>query len=127
MMVELYVPTYVHLFFCSYPDSPLSAIDKYSCLLYYTPCQEEPPVCAGEPVAIAKRVHPFPSRTRKLSSSALTILWGQPHGKIGRRRFARPNGWFFYFLQNKSFLFRWCKRSSWIESIEVYRMLFKGW
>jgi len=27
-------------------------------------------------VAIAKRVHPFPSRTRKLSSSALMILWG---------------------------------------------------
>src|SRR5207245_9940990 len=31
-------------------------------------------------------VHPFPSRTRKLSSSAPTILWGQPHGKIGSRR-----------------------------------------
>ncbi len=53
-------------------------------------------VCAGEPVAIAKRVHPFPSRTRKLSSSALMILWGQPHGKIRRRRFTRPHGRFFY-------------------------------
>jgi hypothetical protein len=36
----------------------------------------ELPVCAGEPVTIAKRIHPFPSRTRKLSSSALMILWG---------------------------------------------------
>src|SRR6266851_9675430 len=52
----------------------------------------EPPVCAGESVAIAKRVHPFPSRTRSLSSSAPMILWGQPHGKIGRRRFTCSHG-----------------------------------
>ena len=35
---------------------------------------------------MAMRVHPFPSRTRKLSSSTLTILgWKRP-GKIGRRQ-----------------------------------------
>ena len=32
------------------------------------------------------RVHPFPSRTRQLSSSVPKILGGQPPGKIGRRR-----------------------------------------
>src|SRR6266571_2442593 len=104
------------------------SVDKGLEPCYYTPCQEKPPVCAGEPVTIAKRVHPFPSRTRKLSSSALTILWGQPHGKIGRRRFARPHVRFFVssdILQNKRFFFRWCKRSSWSESTEVDRMLFK--
>ncbi len=58
--------------------------------------KKDPPVCAGEPVTIAKRVHPFPSRTRKLSSSAPMILEGQPSGKIGRRRFTRPHGWFFF-------------------------------
>src|SRR6266566_7877353 len=56
----------------------------------------QPPVCAGEPVIIAKRVHPFPSRTRSLSSSAPMILWGQPHGKIGHRRFTRPHRRFSY-------------------------------
>lgn len=72
-------------------------LDEFSVFCYYTPCQEKPLVCAGEPVAIAKKVHPFPSRTRKLSSSAPMILWGQPHGKIGRRRFTRPHGRFFLF------------------------------
>ena len=33
---------------------------------------------------IAVRVHPFPSRTRKLSSLAPKILGGQLPGKIGR-------------------------------------------
>ena len=37
-------------------------------------------------VTIAKRTHPFPSRTRKLSSSALMILGGRLPGKVGRRR-----------------------------------------
>src|SRR3954449_7042681 len=58
----------------------------------------EPPVCAGEPVIIAKRVHPFPSRTRSLSSSALMILWGQPHGKIRHRRLTRPHRRFFVLV-----------------------------
>src|SRR5437016_8244897 len=57
---------------------------------------KKPPVCAGELVTTAKRVHPFPSRTQQLSSSALTILWGQPHGKIRRRRLTRSHGRFFY-------------------------------
>src|SRR6187200_2062060 len=38
------------------------------------------------PVTLAERPHPFPSRTRKLSSPAPKILRGQPFGKIGRRR-----------------------------------------
>ena len=33
-------------------------------------------------MAIAKRSHPFPSRTRKLSSFTSTILGGRPPGKI---------------------------------------------
>ena len=35
-------------------------------------------------VFIATRVHPFPSRTRKLSSLVPTILGGRPPGKIGK-------------------------------------------
>ena len=47
----------------------------------------------GNPVAIAKRIHLYPSRTQKLSSLALKILGGQPPGKLGRRRFfLRPHG-----------------------------------
>src|SRR5262252_7136184 len=43
------------------------------------------------PVTLAERPHPFPSRTRQLSSPAPKILRGQPFGKIGRRRdFAFP-------------------------------------
>src|SRR4029079_7067810 len=38
------------------------------------------------PVTLAERLHPFPSRTRKLSSPAPKILGGQLPGKIGRRR-----------------------------------------
>ena len=38
------------------------------------------------PVTLAERPHPFPSRTRQLSSPAPKILRGQPFGKIGRRR-----------------------------------------
>src|SRR5450759_5175901 len=37
-------------------------------------------------VTPAERPHPFPSRTRKLSSPAPKILRGQPFGKIGRRQ-----------------------------------------
>ena len=35
---------------------------------------------------MAWRSHPFPSRTRKLSSIAPMILGGRPPGKLGRRR-----------------------------------------
>ena len=76
-------------------NPPKKMLDNVAKVCYYTACQEKPLVCAGEPVAIAKRVHPFPSRTRKLSSSALMILWGQPHGKIRRCRFTRPYRRFF--------------------------------
>src|SRR5690349_16721199 len=44
------------------------------------------------PVTLAERPHPFPSRTRKLSSPAPKILRGQPFGKIGRRRVCCVNG-----------------------------------
>jgi hypothetical protein len=37
-------------------------------------------------VTLAERPHPFPSRTRKLSSPAPKILRGQPFGNIGRRQ-----------------------------------------
>ncbi len=69
---------------------PDKTVDKISRSCYYAFIKREPLVCAGEPVIIAKRVHPFPSRTRKLSSSAPMILWGQLHGKIGHRRFTCP-------------------------------------
>ena len=36
--------------------------------------------------ATAKRQHPFPSRTRKLSSSAPMVLHGKLCGRVGRRR-----------------------------------------
>ena len=38
------------------------------------------------PVMMAKRIHPFPFRTRKLSSSALMVLGGRPPGRVGRCR-----------------------------------------
>ena len=38
------------------------------------------------PVAVAGRVHPFPFRTRKLSSPAPMVLPGQLGGRVGRRR-----------------------------------------
>ncbi len=37
-------------------------------------------------VAMARRPHPFPSRTRPLSSSAPMVLRGQPRGRVGRRQ-----------------------------------------
>jgi hypothetical protein len=37
-------------------------------------------------VVIAKRSHPFPFRTRKLSSSAPMVLHGRLCGRVGRRR-----------------------------------------
>ena len=45
--------------------------------------------CADKLVLIRARVHPFPSRTRKLSSLLLTILgWRRP-GKIGSANIIR--------------------------------------
>ena len=42
-------------------------------------------------VAIAKRLHPFPFRTRKLSSSAPMVLHGRLCGRVGRRRILLRN------------------------------------
>src|SRR5712691_3750493 len=38
------------------------------------------------PVVIERRSHPFPFRTRQLSSASPMILRGQLRGKVGRRR-----------------------------------------
>ena len=38
------------------------------------------------PVVIAAKLHPIPSRTRKLSSPAPMVLHGRPCGRVGRRR-----------------------------------------
>ena len=37
-------------------------------------------------VTMTQRSHPFPFRTRKLSSAVLMILGGKLPGKVGRRR-----------------------------------------
>jgi hypothetical protein len=49
-------------------------------------CTEETIINDNFSAAIAKRQHPFPSRTRKLSSSAPMVLHGQLCGRVGRRR-----------------------------------------
>ena len=48
-------------------------------------------------VLMARRIHPFPSRTRKLSYAALKILGGKLPGKIGRCQHKKdhPFGWSF--------------------------------
>src|SRR5436190_7874399 len=46
-------------------------------------------------VVIERRSHPFPFRTRQLSSASPMILRGQLRGKVGRRRdkiYERPSG-----------------------------------
>ena len=43
-------------------------------------------------MTIAKRIHLFPYRTQKLSSSALMILGGRPPGKAGRCRLFWSHG-----------------------------------
>ena len=40
----------------------------------------------NESVLQTQRVHPFPVRTRKLSSAVVTILYGRPCGKIAQCR-----------------------------------------
>ena len=53
----------------------------------------------AESVLITVRVHPFPSRTRKLSSLVPKILgWRRP-GTIGRRQHqsSHPIGWLFFY------------------------------
>src|SRR5437764_15488146 len=54
------------------------------------------------PVVIEQRSHPFPFRTRQLSSASPMILRGQLRGKVGRRRDnmkgPRGNSWAFFFF-----------------------------
>src|SRR5439155_6708699 len=53
------------------------------------------------PVVIEQKSHPFPFRTRQLSSASPMILRGQLRGKVGRRRdnMKGPRGisWAFFF------------------------------
>ena len=61
----------------------------------------------NSPVAIARRSHPFPYRTRKLSFSAPMVVRGCPLVRVGRcRAYERaPDGcsflcvWMYYFIQ----------------------------
>ena len=70
-------------------------------------------------VSMAVRVHPFPSRTRQLSSLALTILgWKRP-GKISRRQHTkrpanRPGVFYFVFFMG-------CKQAEGVSLPLVYR------
>ena len=52
----------------------------------YTSQGAHTPPQGNEPVFITVRPHPFPSRTRKLSSPVPKILGGKLPGKIGLRR-----------------------------------------
>src|SRR5882757_10924539 len=53
-------------------------------------------------VTIARRTHPFPSRTRQLSSSAPMVLHAQVCGRVGRRpvKLRKPHSkdWGFFHL-----------------------------
>ncbi len=49
-------------------------------------------------VLIAARVHPFPYRTRKLSSLALKILGGKLPGKISRCQHTKPYIMYGFFV-----------------------------
>ena len=70
-------------------------------------------------VIIAKRTHPFPSRTRKLSSLALMILGGQLPGKVGRRR-VNPPGQIDYIINYSEVAQWWSNRlltgRSWVRA-----------
>ncbi len=46
--------------------------------------------CCCWPVALARGIHPFPSRTRSLSPAARMVLLGRPSGRVRRRR---PLSW----------------------------------
>ena len=74
------------------PDfSRAKVLDKGSEIQYNTVCSPARPDDI-ELVLIRARVHPFPSRTRKLSSLLLTILgWRRP-GKIGNANTTKRSG-----------------------------------
>ena len=83
------------------PDfSRAKVLDKGSEIQYNTVCSPARPDDI-ELVLIRARVHPFPFRTRQLSSFLLTILgWRRP-GKITQRLHLSSNEscCFFFFLQ----------------------------
>ena len=79
------------------------SIDKARRFVYTIACESGRPT---QSVSIAMRVHPFPFRTRKLSSSVLTILgWKRP-GKIRRCRHklraAYSGSYYFYDMDNST-------------------------
>ena len=51
-------------------------------LAHYLVLRVQPQERREDPVTIARRNHPFPSRTRKLSSLTSMILGGRPPGKV---------------------------------------------
>src|SRR2546423_13785858 len=64
-----------------------------ACFSTRNPYSMQRPASAGRytqdhkfPVVIERRSHPFPFRTRQLSSASPMILRGQLRGKVGRRR-----------------------------------------
>ena len=87
------------------PDfSRAKVLDKGSEIQYNTVCSPARPDDI-ELVLIRARVHPFPFRTRQLSSFLLTILgWRRP-GKIGSANTERPHRlmWPFFVAWEASF------------------------
>ena len=78
-------------------------------------------------VVIAKRSHPFPSRTRKLSSFAPMVLRGRLRGRVGRRRnlFIKPlvlRGAFFLGPQLHRFYLKWRNVVIGHEHIEIQKL-----
>ena len=85
------------------PDfSRAKVLDKGSEIQYNTVCSPARPDDI-ELVLIRARVHPFPFRTRQLSSFLLTILgWRRP-GKITRRAHLSSNfGCCFFYFSTKN-------------------------
>ena len=95
------------------PDfSRAKVLDKGSEIQYNTVCSPARPDDI-ELVLIRARVHPFPFRTRQLSSFLLTILgWRRP-GKIGSANTERPHRlmWPFFVAWEASFcnIIKWSK------------------
>ena len=82
----------------------LSAVNRqqFSMLTIFI-CRQLSKIDIQFSVAIAKRSHPFPFRSRQLSSSAPMVLPGRPGGRVGRRRILfykiphpEMDGGFFY-------------------------------
>ena len=74
----------------------LDLVKRFSFSLFFF-IQFSSCIFAAQLVLMARRIHPFPSRTRKLSYAALKILGGKLPGKIGRCQHKKdhPKGWSF--------------------------------